>query len=108
MPATARGHRRHIVDVSRFVHPLEPFAGGRFPRWASRLGHQTSRLEPGGNLSKALRLLGVIARVVIQKPRIVVKKCHAAKCWGTKPAARKSGLFTGDDRLLNGCNIVAG
>lgn len=48
----------------------------------------------------------MIARVMVQKPWIVVEKCHAIQWVGKNSAIWKSSLFRGDDTLLDGCNIV--
>ena len=87
VPATARGQRRDIVDVSWFVDPFESRSRDRLPTRARALGQESGRFQPGGNLPKACGPLWVIARVVVQKPRIVIEKCHAIQRLERKSAA---------------------
>ena len=93
MPAASRGHCSDVVDVSRFVNPLESRAGGWLPLRARALSRESGRFEPGGNLPEARGPLGMVARVVVQKPGIVVEECHAVKRGKERSRQRKKGLI---------------
>jgi hypothetical protein len=45
-------------------------------------------IQPRDNLPKPLRLLGVLARVVIEKARVVIEKCHGKPMRGREPSMR--------------------
>jgi hypothetical protein len=59
------------------VDKLQALARSRLPLRTRALAGQARAFQAPHDLPQALWLLGMLARVVIQKPRIVIEKCHA-------------------------------